>query len=383
VLCVVCTVVDNTDRKEAEEALRNSERELIEAQSVGHVGSWRLDLVTEHLTWTGETYRIFGVSEGTPMTFEGYLAIVHPVDRESVEGKWKAARNGRPFDIEYRILAGGQTRWVREKAKLRLDDDGNVVGGYGITQDISQQKQAEEEAHRQREILARVDRATRMGQLTGALAHELTQPLTGLLSNAQTVELLIDKGQGQSDEVAEIITDIIADTKRAGEVIGGLRDLYREQKSEFTPVDINAVIDETAHLMHSEFVLQHVSLAVECASSVPLVSGNKPQIQQVMVNLIMNAVQAMCGLKREDRRLLITTAYDANEVRAWVEDHGPGIDADKVDHIFEPLVTWKPGGTGMGLALSNSIIEAHGGMMWAENRPEGGARVGFAIPVGK
>jgi C4-dicarboxylate-specific signal transduction histidine kinase len=220
-----------------------------------------------------------------------------------------------------------------------------------------------------------------MGQLTGSIAHELNQPLTGILSNAQAGEIMIKKGQYNHDELAEILADIAADTKRASEVIRNLRELYREQKGKHQAIDINAIINETIKLVHSEFVMQHVVLTTECASSIRIVNGNRIQIQQVLVNLIMNGIQVMGFTARDDRRLHLATTYDEKEVKAWVEDHGPGIDADKIDSIFEPLATWKSGGTGMGLAISNSIIEAHGGKMWAENMPEGGARVGFSLPV--
>jgi signal transduction histidine kinase len=175
--------------------------------------------------------------------------------------------------------------------------------------------------------------------------------------------------------------EIAADAKRASKVIRSLRELYREQKGESLPVDINSVVDETIILFHSEFILQNVELTTESAPSIPVVDGNWIQIQQVLVNLIMNGIEAMSDTAQDDHRLHIATAYDANEIKAWVEDCGLGIDVDKIDNIFEPLATWKPGGTGMGLAISNSIIEAHGGRMWAENRPEGGARVGFTLPV--
>jgi two-component system sensor kinase FixL len=247
--------------------------------------------------------------------------------------------------------------------------------------DVTELRQAGEELRRQREIMARTERATSMGQLTGSIAHELNQPLTGILSNAQAAEMMIKSGQLERGELEEIIADIVADTKRAGDIIRNLRELYRQHKGEFLPVDVNAVVDDTMQLFHSELVMQHVELVQECDPSLRMVYGNRTQIQQVLVNLVMNGEQAMSGLGREGRRLRVVTAGDANEVKAWVEDTGPGIDADKIDRIFEPLATWKPGGTGMGLAISSSIITAHGGTMFAENRPEGGARVGFVLPA--
>ena len=146
-------------------------------------------------------------------------------------------------------------------------------------------------------------------------------------------------------------------------------------------IDINTIVDETIKLLHSEIVMQHAILTKECAPSLPKINGNTIQLQQVLVNLIMNSIQAVNDVDRHNRQLHVRTAQDKNSVKLWVEDKGPGIPADKIDRIFEPLATWKPGGTGMGLAISNSIIEAHGGKMWAENKPEGGARVGFKLPV--
>ena len=194
---------------------------------------------------------------------------------------------------------------------------------------------------------------------------------------------MIQTGRVDRAKLAEVMGEIVADTKRAGDVIRNLRELYRQQAGEHHPLDINAVVEETVQLLNSEIVLQLVVLTTNCGSSIPIVNGNRVQIQQVLVNLMVNGIQAMAGLAREDRRLHVATVYDGNEVRAWVEDRGPGIDQDKLDRIFEPLATWKPGGTGMGLTISNSIIQAHGGRMWAENKPEGGASVGFALFVPK
>jgi len=217
--------------------------------------------------------------------------------------------------------------------------------------------------------------------LTASIAHELNQPLTGILSNAQAGELLIKRKQCECSEIAEIISEIVADTKRAGDVIRNLRELFRHQKGDFRAVNINSLINGTLRILHSEFVMQKVVLTTDYAKSIPMVNGNRIQLQQVLINLIMNADQAMSDLENGDRRLHITTTCNEGEVTVFVSDAGPGIDADHIDHIFELLATWKPGGMGMGLAISHFIIEAHGGRMWAENRAEGGARVGFALPV--
>ncbi len=250
-----------------------------------------------------------------------------------------------------------------------------------INLDLTELKHAEKETQQQRDVLARIDRASSMGQLTGSIAHELNQPLTGILSNAQAAELMLKSGVWEVEEFKEILTDIINDTKRGGEVIRNLRELYRGQKVEFIPIDINEVINETIHLLNSEFVMQHVVINVKSGSSIPSMKGNKIQIQQVLVNLIMNGIQAMENNDRDKRQIQIQTTYNDTEVSISVIDSGTGIDKDKIDHIFKPRATWKPGGIGMGLAISNSIVESHGGRMWAENRTEGGALVGFALPL--
>ena len=261
------------------------------------------------------------------------------------------------------------------------DDNNNILGIRGVISDITQRKKAEEEVRIQREALARVDRATSIGQLTGSIAHELNQPLTGILSNAQAAELMMKQNLWEKEGLRDIIGDIISDTKRAGEVIRNLRELYREQKIEFLPIDINSVVEETLRLLHSEFIMQHVKLTTELESSLPPVNGNRVQIQQVLVNLIMNSLQAMSGIANENRQLHVKSAFHKNKIYVWVEDNGTGIELEKIDLIFEPMATWKPDGTGMGLAISKSIIESHGGKMRAENRDEGGARVGFTLPV--
>jgi len=276
---------------------------------------------------------------------------------------------------------GGRSPWIQCHLYPVRDSKGAVVYVVNTYVEVTQLKRAEQEATEQREALARMDRASRMGQLTGSIAHELNQPLTGVLSNAQAAELMIESGRWEPGEVVGILAEIVADTKRARDVISGLRDLYREQKGELRPVDVNAVVRKTVLLMRSEFALKHIEVTTECAPSVHEVRGNPVQIQQVLVNLLVNASQAMAGLRREDRLLRVSTANDVGVVKAWVEDRGPGIDPDTIDRIFEPLATWKPGGTGMGLAVSNSIIGAHGGQMWAENMPGGGARLGFSVPV--
>jgi signal transduction histidine kinase len=274
-----------------------------------------------------------------------------------------------------------RSSWIQAHFYSVQHANGEIDYVVNINMDLTELRQAEKETQKQRDVLARIDRASSLGQLTGSIAHELNQPLTGILSNAQAAELIIKTGKWDDELLMEILSDIVNDTKRAGEVIRNLRELYRGQKIEFHPFDINEIINDTIHLINSELVKQHVVINVKFISSVPTMKGNHVQIQQVLVNLIMNGIQAMEKINRDDRKLEVHTTHYDNELKITVIDFGTGIDPDKIDHIFEPLATWKPGGTGMGLAISNSIVESHGGRMWAENRPEGGTLVGFALPL--
>jgi two-component system sensor kinase FixL len=272
-------------------------------------------------------------------------------------------------------------RWIQTHLYSIKDANGEIDSVVGINMDFTELKRAEKEAQQQRDTMARIDRKSSMGQLTGSIAHELNQPLTGILSNAQAAELMLKSGVWEVEEFKEILTDIINDTKRGSEVIRNLKELYRGQKVEFIPINIDDVINDTIQLLNSEFVMQHVVISVKSGSSIPSMKGNKIQIQQVLVNLIMNGIQAMENNVRDKREIQIQTTHNDTEVSTSVTDSGIGIHPDKIDHIFEPLATWKPGGTGMGLAISNSIVESHGGRMWAENRSEGGTRIGFSLPL--
>jgi len=390
------SLTDITERKHVEEELRRSEEQFRNLME-------RSPLAIEILTPDGQIsqvndawMRLWGVNETeTAQTLANYNMLndnqivdlgIAPLVERAFSGQpvvlppiqYHASRAAEEVGLEH-IKA--QSRWVQCHLYSVKDANGEIDYVVNIYMDLTELRQAEQEALEQREALARVDRTSSMGQLTGSISHELNQPLTGILSNAQAAEMMIESGQWEPDVLAEIMADISSDTKRAGDVIRNLRNLYREQRVEFLPVDINTLVDETTQLLHSEFIIQRVELTTDITSSIPWVNGNRIQIQQVLVNLVMNGHQAMSDTARDDRRIHIATAYETNEVKAWVEDNGAGIDPDRIDHIFEPLATWKPGHTGMGLAISKSIITAHGGRMWAENKPEGGARVGFTIPV--
>ncbi len=312
-----------------------------------------------------------GIMDEVKETFKGKHTILPPI-------QYNTGQTRDDFNLE--LLEEYKSPWIQCHLNSVKDAEGNIVFIVNTYVDITDLRKAEEEAIEQRDALARIDRASSMGQLTGSIAHELNQPLTGILSNAQAAELILKSKNHNLEEIKEIFAEIISDTKRAGEVIRNLRALYSEQKVELLPVEINTLVQETVNLLQSEFVVKGINLTTKYDTANPMVKGNKIQIQQVMVNLIMNGIQAMIDMDRKERNLWITTSCDTNEVKVIVTDKGKGINPDIIDNISEPLATWKPDGTGMGLVISNSIIMAHGGRMKAENRPKGGALVYFVIP---
>jgi C4-dicarboxylate-specific signal transduction histidine kinase len=282
--------------------------------------------------------------------------------------------------MDYACDSPTEQRWFHMKVLPFQGRKGGVIVTHS---DITERRQAEEKAKKHREELIHVGRATMMGDLSASIAHELNQPLTGILSNAQAGEMLLKRGDGNRIEIEEILTDIINDSKRSGDILRNLRDLFSRQKIESKLLGINAVVEETIRLMNSEFVIQGMNIRMVLSDTLPDVTGNRVQIQQVLINLINNAKQAMQQSAKAGGSIsIVTSRGNEGEVQVDVEDTGPGIDQDQLEGIFEPLNTWKPGGLGMGLSISSSIIQAHGGRIWAENRPAGGARVSFTLPAG-
>ncbi len=368
--------------KQVNEALEITRDNLNRAQVVAHIGSWYLDIIKNILLWSDETYRMFGLSIGSPLTYEKFLEIVHPDDREYVDKRWMAALNKEPYDIEHRIIVDGKVKWVREKVELEFDEEDKATRGIGTVQDITERKQAEEDSRRLREELMHVARVTTMGELTAALAHELNQPLMAIMSNAQAAHRFLAKKNPDLDEIGEILSDIIKDDKRASEVIGKLRALLRKSDLEFTILNINDVIREVITLVHSDIVIKNISLSSDLNDKIPLVSGDRIQLQQVILNLILNSFEAMKDV--DSKRLCMRTVQENGKfITVGVEDSGIGIDEKNIDSLFKPFFTTKKEGLGMGLSINKVIIEAHGGSLWAKNNSDKGATFYFTLPISK
>jgi C4-dicarboxylate-specific signal transduction histidine kinase len=257
-----------------------------------------------------------------------------------------------------------------------------VVELQGIGRDITDLKVADIEVEQRRKEVTHLTRVAILGELSGALAHELNQPLTAILSNAQAAQRLLARAPLDPAVVGEILDDIVTDDLRAGEVITRLRALLKRGEASFRPLDLNGVATEVLALARSELIDRHVTVSTRLAPGLPSILGDRVQLQQVMLNLLLNACEAMSSRRPIQRALTVSTVLDGNGLLLTsIADRGSGIPPDDADRLFEPFFTTKSQGLGLGLSICRSIIAAHGGRLWADNNPNGGATFTFALPV--
>ena len=288
----------------------------------------------------------------------------------------RAVATNEPEKVEYTLDIGGR-HGIFEAVVVTCDGDKIL----SMVRDITDRKRAELEADSHRRELAHLGRVATLVELSGTLAHELSQPLTAVLSNAQAARRLLDCDPPDMDQVRAALDDIIRNDKRAGSVIEHLRSLLRKGDSTRQPVDLNEVVRETLNLAVGELLSRRVTVTRALADAIPPVQADRVQLQQVVLNLVMNACDAMDGTPAAERRLVVATANGDGFVRLAVTDGGPGIPEGQLERVFEPFVTFRDRGLGLGLAISRSIVTDHGGSIRAENNPEGGATFHCALPV--
>jgi PAS domain S-box-containing protein len=375
--------LDITRRKETEEALRESEARFRTLADTAPVLIWMAGpdkLCTFfNKSWLDFTGRMLEQELGN-----GWTQGVHGKDFEHcLEVYTNAFDARRAFTMEYRLWRhDGEFRWVLDTGVPRFASDGTFLGYIGSCIDITERKQSELEIAQQRNELAHLSRVTMLGELSGSLAHELNQPLTAILSNAQAAQRFLAQDQADLDNVREILKDIVTEDKRAGEIIRRLRLLLRKGEVQQQPLDANEVVQEVLKLVRSDLVNHGVAAQVELAPGLPAIKADRVQLQQVLLNLVMNACDAMSGCPVGARDLVVRTGPAGGEgVCISIADHGAGIAPDKLDRVFEPFFTTKPQGMGLGLAVCRTIISAHGGKLWVANNPDQGATFHVVLPV--
>jgi PAS domain S-box-containing protein len=317
----------------------------------------------------------------------GWMAAVHPEDHQVLFDKWRTCLNtGEPLEFEARVrsAATGEYRWLLARGVPMRDAHGNILRWHGILTDIQDRKQAEEERESRRQLethLAHLSRVSMMGELTASIAHEVNQPLTGIVSNGSACLRWLAGDPPNVSEVREAVGDIVRDGKRAAEVIARIRALSRRTPLPSENLNLNETIREVLVLVEDKAKRDGVRIRTQFAGDLWPVSGDRVQLQQVVLNLVMNGIEALSSVDQRARELLITTAnIDGNQVLVTVKDSGPGVDPDAIAKVFEPFYTTKSGGMGMGLFICRSILQNHGGRLWASANDGPGATFQFSLP---
>jgi PAS domain S-box-containing protein len=373
-----------TERRRAEEELRRSEAYLTEGQRISHTGSWGWNVATGELFWSQEHFRIFGFDpETAKASYPMFLESIHPKDRPFVEQTFdRAVRERSDLEMDYRIvLTDASTRYLQSLGHPVIGESDDLVGFVGTVMDVTEGKQAEEALHKAQAELAHVTRVMTMGELVASIAHEVNQPLGAIVTNGHACVRLLSREVPDLDKSREVIGRMIRDGMRASEVIKRIRDLLHKTPAERVPLNINETIQEVIALIDSDVFRSKVELKTELAADLPPVVGDRIQLQQVILNLILNAKDAMSAVKTHPRELLITSRKGkAGEVVVAVRDSGAGLDPKNVARIFDPFFTTKPEGMGLGLSISRTIVETHGGTLWAIPNGDKGATIQFTLP---
>ena len=368
----------------SEAALHETEERMRVVVEGANFGIWIRDLARNEIWATDKWRTLFGFSKMERLEIDYILQRLHPDDRDvfrSVVGK--PAQGDSNYDAEYRILLpDGQMRWISSHGRVEFDSAGKPIQVRGISHDITKRKEAEQETQNLRQEIAHVDRVSTLGQLASALAHEINQPLGAILRNAEAAERFMQKESPDLEEVRAILADIRKDDQRAGGIIERMRRLLKRHNLDKRTIPVGELVGEVVALVRADAAERHVKLEVAVADDLPPVLGDRVHLQQVLLNLIVNGLDALDEANREDRRVSITALRCGPQtVEIAVCDSGCGIPVDKLTHIFDSFFTTKPNGMGMGLPISRTIIEAHGGRLWAENKNEGGASFRFTLPI--
>src|ERR1700739_264809 len=375
-------IAQGIERKRAEEALRRSEAFLAEGQRLGHIGSYSWRGMPDEIKWSNELYCIYELEIGVPVTLELIRTRVHPQDLSLYEKMLEKARNGgNDFELQVRLLLSDQTiKYLHSVAHAIRDQDGQLEY-IAVVQDVTERRQSEEALDKSRSELAQIARLTTMGELAASIAHEVNQPLTAVTNNASACRRLLANHNLEPEGLRQALDEIIQDGTRASAVIARIRAFLKKKPAELSEVNMNEVIHETVALARQELFQNRVRIEYELTQPLPSVMADRVQMQQVLLNLIMNAIEAMAANDDQPRLIHMDSRIDeSRNLLVAVRDSGIGLGSG-TSSVFTPFFTTKANGMGMGLSISRSIIEGLGGRLWAGPNSPRGSVFSFALPI--
>ena len=376
------TAIDIEDRKRAEEQLRRSEAYLSEAQRLSRTGSFGWQVSTGDILWSEQTYQIFGYDDSAKPSLKLVIDRTHPDDRHRVRQLLEQiSTDAGGFDTKHRLLMpDGAVKYLHVVAHAMRDSSG-VAEFIGAVTDITPAKKADESLRKAQADLAHVNRVTTLGQLAASLAHEINQPIAGASINAHSCLRYLKREQPDLDGAGQAASRMIRDVNRAADIISRIRRFFRKDAPTQEPVDVNEVIREMVVLLSNEITQHSISVRTELASNLPAVVGDRVQLQQVLMNLMINSIDAMKNVEGTRQLTLNSELGDDSQLLVSVNDTGSGLPTDQADQVFTAFFTTKSYGTGMGLSISRSIVESHGGRLWAINNSGQGACFKFTLPA--
>ncbi len=369
--------IDVTERKQTEQLFQL-------AAEVSRMGVWDWDETTGKLSWDGAMRDIFGIPPEGEITLDTFYRAVYPPDLERVKQAWREAiESGRPYHLEYRVRKpNGVTGWIHARGQGTSNDKGRVLRMIGVVFDITDRKHAEEEARYRREQINLLGRASLVGEMAASIAHEVNQPLSSIMSNAGAGKRFIDRGDVDLTTLRDILLDVEADAQRAYEIIRNVRNTMKGAAAR-QRIDVNALVKRVIHMLEPDITARSVELTTSLAKDLPMVTADPVQIQQVLVNLVGNALDAMHETPLGKREMYVATARNGdNTISLSVRDRGGGIPPEIDKQVFDQFFTTKEKGLGMGLSIVRSIVEAHGGAIEVKNDGDG-ARFSFTLPIEK